>query len=481
MKKMSYAISSALLMAIIAGTPLTAIASLPSAVNGQSTSSLAPMLTKIMPAVVNISAIGEVYDNAGPEAQPNPNSQSNPNNANNSDNQGNQGQNNQGNQGNQNQGPRKFAALGSGVIVDAAKGYILTNAHVIRDARVVTVTLSDGRQKIAKIIGIDPPSDVAVLQIEAKDLTSIPLANSDDLKVGDFVVAIGNPFGLSQTVTSGIVSALQRTDLGIDGVENFIQTDAPINLGNSGGALANLQGQLIGINTAILAPDGGGSIGIGFAIPSNMAKSIMMQLINYGSVRRGLLGIMIQTLNPSLADAFNMPNGTGVVVAQVNPNSPAARAGMQAGDIIQQVDGQKVTNSSQVTNIVGLVRAGSPVNLNILRNGKSIDMHIVITTPNQYLQTTREANPLLFGINLQDFSQISAFHGPVQGVQITGVAEESPAGQAKPVGLRPGDVVISANLKPVHNITELMAEAKQSKQLLLNVLRGGAAMFVVLK
>ena len=477
MKKMSYAISSTLLMAILAGTPLPSVASLPSAVNGQSTPSLAPMLTKIMPAVVNVSAIGEVYDNAGPESNSNANNQNNSNSANNSDNQGNQSQSNQ---GSQNQGPRKFAALGSGVIVDAARGYILTNAHVIRDARVVTITLSDGRQKTAKIIGIDPASDVAVLQIEARNLTAIPLANSDDLKVGDFVVAIGNPFGLSQTVTSGIVSALQRTDLGIDGVENFIQTDAPINLGNSGGALANLQGQLIGINTAILAPDGGGSIGIGFAIPSNMAKSIMMQLINYGSVRRGLLGIMIQTLNPSLADAFNIPNSTGVVVAQVNPNSPAARAGMQAGDIIQQVDGQKVTNSPQVTNIVGLVRAGSPVNLTVLRHGKSIDMHIIITTPNQYLQITKEANPLLFGINMQDFSQVSAFHGPVQGVQVTGVAEESPAGQAKPVGLRPGDVIISANLKPIHNVNELLAEAKQSKQLLLNVLRGSAAMFVVL-
>lgn len=450
--KLSRLLLASFLLAAATLLPTTyAAAVLPPAVNNQVLPSLAPMLQKILPAVVNISVVGQV-------------------------NIGNPFANSNGPQS----GPNKFATLGSGVIIDAKKGYILTNAHVIRYASAVTVSLSDGRQYNAKIIGVDTPSDVAVLQINAQNLTSIPVANSDNLKVGDFVVAVGNPFGLNQTVTSGIVSALQRTGLGIEGYENFIQTDAPINPGNSGGALVNLSGQLIGINTAILAPDGA-NIGIGFAIPSNMAQSVMLQLIKYGSVRRGLLGIMIQTLSPGLADAFKLPNQTGALVAEVNPNSPAAKAGLRPGDVILGVNGQKINDAAQVTNIVGLIRVDSPVSLAILRNGKIIKTQVIIASPNQYLAETRALDPLLFGINMRDFGQVTALHGNVVGVQITGIAEESPAWHASPIGLRPGDIITTANMKPIRNIGDLMVIAKASNELVLNILRGDAAMFVVVK
>lgn len=453
MKKLSLVLPTVVLALTTLAAPMMSSAALPPEINGQALPSLAPMLTKVLPAVVNVSTIGVINPQVDPFAQPTQSAKD---------------------------GPKKFAALGSGVIVDAKNGYILTNAHVIRDATTVTVTLKNGVQKVAKVIGVDNASDVAVLKITADNLTAIPLANSDNAQVGDFVVAIGNPFGLNQTVTSGIVSALQRTDLGIEGYENFIQTDAPINPGNSGGALVNLSGQLIGINTAILAPDGG-NIGIGFAIPSNMAKSIMEQLIKYGSVRRGLLGIMIQSLTPSLADAFHLPNTTGVIVTQVTANSPAAKAGIQTGDIVQSLNGQSVTDAVQITNIIGLLRVGDSVDVKLLRAGKTLDIPVIIASPAEYLQDSQALNPLLFGLNIRNFNQLTALHGAVQGVQITGIAEESPAFHATPVGLRPGDVIISANMKPVQNVDQLLAIAKQSKELVLNVLRGEGAMFVVVK
>src|SRR3989338_11408194 len=289
--------------------------------------SIAPMIQNVLPAVVNIRAQIKITDfNTLREIQKQ--NETNKNNKNND----NDNENN-----NEQTPPGTFVSVASGVIVDATNGYILTNAHVISDAQSVIVTLGDGRHFTAKIIGMDKPSDVALLQIKASNLIPAPMGDSNQLKVGDFVAAIGNPFGLNQTVTSGIVSALGRTTLGIENYENFIQTDAPINSGNSGGALVNMQGQLVGINTAILAPDRG-SIGIGFAIPTNMAKRVMEQLIEYGNVKRGVLGIGAQDITPELAIAFNIHSSKGAAVTQVVSDSPAAQAGIQIGDIITSVN-----------------------------------------------------------------------------------------------------------------------------------------------
>ncbi len=231
-------------------------------------------------------------------------------------------------------------------------------------------------------------------------------------------MAIGNPFGLSQSVTSGIVSALQRTNLGIEGYENFIQTDAPINPGNSGGALVDLEGQLIGINTAIFTPDTG-NVGIGFAVPANVVKSVMNQLIKYGSVRRGLMGIMIQPITPEIAQVLKLNNTNGALVAQIAPDSPAAKAGVRPGDIIQKVNNQQIIKATQVTNIVGLLRVGSKIDLTILRDGKEINVSLITASPKEYQKASMAQNPLLYGVNLRDFNQITALHGLVQGVQIT--------------------------------------------------------------
>lgn len=431
--------------------------------------SLAPMLQKVMPAIVNISVLGvsagKIKDKNADDSQADDEGDSNDDDSADSHSDTNL---------------RKFISLGSGVIVDAHNGYIVTNSHVLRNAKTINVTLSDGRQMTASIIGGDNVADIAVLQIKAKNLSELPLHDIDSTKVGDFVVAIGNPYGLNQTVTSGIVSALQRTNLGIEGYENFIQTDAPINPGNSGGALVNLSGELIGINTAIFSPDGG-NVGIGFAVPSNVVKSVMTQIIKYGSVRRGLMGIMVQPITTNLAEALSLADIKGALVSQVSPESPAAKAGILPGDIIRKIDNTPINLASDVTNIVGLLREGSKINLEILRNKKVLNLSLITASPKEYQKNSMANNPLIYGANLRDFSQITAIHGLVQGVQITGLAEQSPLWRATPLGLRPGDVIVSANMKPVHNTNELLQIAKTSKQLLLNVYRDTGAMFVVVK
>ncbi len=252
---------------------------------------------------------------------------------------------------------RETQATGSGVIVDAAKGYVLTNAHVVENETSITVTTKDNHKYPAKLIGRDADTDVAVLKIEAGHLTAVPFGDADKLQVGDFVVAIGNPFGLGQTVTSGIVSALGRSGLGIEGYEDFIQTDASINPGNSGGPLVDLHGQLVGINTAILAP-GGGNIGIGFAVPINMARRVMDQLITYGEVKRGRIGVAIQDLTPDLAQAMNTSRTTGAVIARVEPGSAADHAGLKSGDLVVAANGAPVRDGSQLRNTIGLSRIG---------------------------------------------------------------------------------------------------------------------------
>jgi serine protease Do len=430
---------------------------MPTAINGQATPSLAPMLQTVMPSVVNVTTQGRTPDNEDAFSQP-PAERGKPDAAS-------KGQ--------------PFQGLGSGVIVDAKLGLIITNAHLTDQAKLITVTLNDGRRYIAKLIGQDVASDIAVLKINATNLKQIDFANPNALQVGDFVVAIGSPFGLSQTVTSGVVSALDRNDLGIEGFENFIQTDASINPGNSGGALVNLQGQLVGINTAILAPNGG-NIGIGFAIPADMAKAIALQIVNYGKVNRGIAGVMMQTLTPELANAFNLPNTKGALISQVMPNSPAALAGLKVGDIIEKINHQEVKNAGQVKNLIGIVRAGSKIQLDILRDKKQIPILLVTTDPKQFDQQVRTADPFLYGLVMQNFDAEVPNIGLVQGVQVLHLKDSTPAWQA---GLRPGDVITSANQMPIHNLNELESIARgQSKQgeLLLNIYRGhGAAFFVV--
>ena len=267
------------------------------------------------------------------------------------------------------QAERETHSIGSGVIVDARGGYVLTNHHVVKGADEILVTLKDRRALKAELIGSDPQTDIAVLRVEAPDLKALPLGDSDQLEVGDYVVAIGNPFGLGQTVTLGIVSALGRSGLRLEAYEDFIQTDAPINPGNSGGALVDLHGQLIGINTAIVAPTGG-NVGIGFAIPINMARLAMEQIIEYGEVRRGRLGIVIQDITPDLAKGLRLESLDGALISQVVPGSPAAGAGLEPGDVIRSIDGKEVRGVADLRNEVGLRRIGEEVELQILRRGK---------------------------------------------------------------------------------------------------------------
>jgi serine protease DegQ len=262
-------------------------------------------------------------------------------------------------------------SAGSGVIVDAANGYVLTNHHVIANASEVYVTLKDRRRLKAKLVGSDPPTDIAVLKIEPDRLTALPFGDSDQLEVGDYVVAIGNPFGLGQTVTSGIVSALGRSGLNIEGYEDFIQTDASINPGNSGGALVNLRGELVGINSAIIAP-AGGNIGIGFAVPSNMARSVMQQIIATGSVRRGRLGIEMQAVTQELADSLGLSEIRGALIARVEPGSPADRSGLRAGDVIIAINGRDVENPSDLRARVGSTPIGERVDLTVVRGGRRL-------------------------------------------------------------------------------------------------------------
>jgi len=286
---------------------------------------------------------------------------------------------------------RETQATGSGVIVDAAQGYVMTNAHVVENASNIEVTTKDNRRLTAKLIGRDADTDIAVLQIPTGSLTAVPIGDSDRLQVGDFVLAIGNPFGLGQTVTSGIISALGRSGLGIEGYEDFIQTDASINPGNSGGPLVDLQGRVVGINTAILAP-GGGNVGIGFAVPINMARQVMDQLVNYGEIKRGRIGVAIQDLTPDLAQALGTRHTQGAVIARVEPGSPAERAGLRTNDLVVAINGAPMRSGTELRNRVGLSRIGDEVELTVERGGaeRTVSVRIEKATTTAQRQRPRQ-------------------------------------------------------------------------------------------
>ncbi len=369
-------------------------------------------------------------------------------------------------------------ALGSGVIVDAKKGYILTNNHVIENAQEITVTLRDGRHFTAKVVGADPEVDLAVLQIKADDLKAIEFGNSDTLEVGDYAVAIGNPFGLGQTVTSGIVSALGRSGLGIEGYEDFIQTDASINPGNSGGALVDLNGRLIGVNTAIVGPSGG-NVGIGFAIPSNMAKNVMTQLIQYGAVHRGQLGVTVQNITPDLADALHLKNTSGALIAGVEKGSAAEKAGLKTGDVITGINGEEVKSAGQLRNDVGLLRVGVEVRLDYLRDGKRRQARAIIAEIKQEKVDAKKYDERLAGATLGGMEARSAMGGATKGVEVIAVEQGSPAWR---VGLRQGDVILSVNRQPVQNPQDVGKALKGNNQgILLNIQRGNGALFITIQ
>jgi serine protease Do/serine protease DegQ len=372
---------------------------------------------------------------------------------------------------------RKTESLGSGVIVDADKGYIITNNHVIDKAEEIDVTLTDGRSYKAKLIGTDPETDIAVIQVKADKLTALTMTNSDSLRVGDFAVAIGNPFGLGQTVTSGIISALGRSGLGIEGYEDFIQTDASINPGNSGGALVNLNGELIGINTAIFSRSGG-NIGIGFAIPINLARDVMMQLVDHGEVKRGRIGAQAQDITPDLAQAFNLPNGKGgAVITQVSPGSAADKAGLKAGDIVLEINGKTVKDSTDLRNLIGLLRIGKKVDMTVLHEGNRKQLTAVIQEPVTAEKKGKGLHKKLAGAQFGDIVEGSPLYGRIEGVVVTKVERDSPAAAAS---LRKGDIIISANRKKIKSLSDFKAAIKGSSKLLLNIRRGNSALFLYL-
>jgi serine protease DegQ len=371
---------------------------------------------------------------------------------------------------------------GSGVIIDAKNGYILTNNHVIADADKVTVYLKDKRQFQAKIVGSDEGTDIALLKIDADNLSELTLGDSDTLQVGDFVVAIGNPFALGQTVTSGIVSALGRGGINPEGYEDFIQTDASINPGNSGGALVDLNGQLVGINSAIIAPSGG-NVGIGFAVPSNMAAAVVKQLLEYGEVRRGMLGVTIEDLSPELAAGLGLDIKQGAVVRCVQPDSPADKAGLEAGDVITQVGGHDVAGSSDLRNKIGLTPMGSTVDLTFMRNGarKNASATIAKASSLQSSACGDGGAPIqrLDGAEFRDLGPSDPQYRHVQGVVVASVEQGSAAEMS---GLMAGDIITAVNYRPVSNVQELSAAiAQQSRGIGLSIVRGQTRLFLTIQ
>ncbi len=444
-------LAAALLTASSAGI----YAALPASVNGNEVPSLAPLVEKTSPAVVNIRTKATVSAPNNPLMQDPffrrffgvPDGQ---------------------------QRQREVSSAGSGVIVDAKKGYILTNHHVIDKADEIKVFLDDDRALDATVVGSDEGTDIAVIQVEQKEnLTSMRLGNSDKLRVGDFVLAIGNPFGLEHTVTSGIVSAKGRRGINREGYEDFIQTDASINPGNSGGALINLNGELVGINSAIYSQNGG-NIGIGFAIPVNIAESIMGQILEFGEVKRGLLGVSIRDFSAETAEAMGMDTDldNGAMVEEVFPDSAAEKAGVEVGDVIIGVDGQKITDAGELRTAIGLKRTGAKVKLRVIRNGESriIPATLAELTADAVVAAT-ESGEIHPGLAGAEFSTYDRKSQPYDG---TGVIVDSvaPGSPAEFTGLENNDIISLVNQQPVENVADLRKSAKDQSLLVLKIYRG---------
>jgi serine protease Do/serine protease DegQ len=444
-------------LAVAAFSGTAAYAVLPTApVADSPMPSLAPMVKRISPSVVNIATRGTIKEKPGqrnpllddpffrrffevpPDAKPR---------------------------------ERQFQSAGSGVIVDAKNGYIITNHHVIENASEITITLLDNRSFSAKIIGSDEGADIAVLQAKQPSLIAMSLGDSSHLEVGDFVIAVGNPFGLQHTVTAGIVSALGRSGINPEGYEDFIQTDASINPGNSGGALVNLRGELVGINSAILSGSGG-NIGIGFAIPVNMVKGVMDQLIKYGQVKRGVLGVNIYNVTPEIAKEFGLAESSGALVAGVAQGSAAEHAGVKTGDIITSINGNNMKSASELRNAIGMLRVGDKVDIGLLRDGKAHKVTALIAERGEAESANAvDINQGLEGVELVD----AADNG---GVLVRAVVDGSPAAQA---GLRPNDLIVGVGRTPVSNTKTFREAAKGANVLVLNVRRGSAALLIPIR
>ena len=445
---------------LVIALPLTLSAALPAAVDGQALPSLAPMLEKITPAVVNIATRGKSRRRIEFPIPSNPLFK------------------------------RFFnvpsidriqetSSLGSGVIVDAEHGLILTNNHVIKDAYQINVTLTDGRELSAEIIGRDPDTDVAVIQVPAEDLVQVPMADSGTLRVGDFVVAIGNPFGLGQTVTSGIVSALGRSGLGIESIEDFIQTDASINVGNSGGALVNLRGELVGINTAIYGAGNQGNIGIGFAIPVNMARDIMKQLIDFGEVRRGRLGAQGQDLTAQLAQAFGINRNNGFIVTQIESGSPADKSGLKVGDVIVAANDKAIRSTRDMHNLAGLQRIGQTIELKLFRNGSEVNLPVKI----QPIEISKVDGGLLHvklnGAMVGEIHEQHLQRGRVDYLQVMEVRKTSNAWDS---GFRVGDIIYSINKELTRNFDEAFQLVESSNgDMVMSIHRDNRELYIILK
>jgi serine protease Do len=481
MKKKTLMLSALALSLSMALAPVTVSAAQTASSDSLQQPSLAPMLEKVMPSVVSISVEGtttvktprmpqqfqQFFGYNSPFCQDGSPFQGSP-----------MCQNGDGAGGNggapvPDTQQEKFRALGSGVIINAEKGYVVTNNHVVNNATKIQVQLSDGRRYDAKVIGKDPSSDIALIQLqEAKNLTAVKIADSDNLRVGDYTVAIGNPYGLGETVTSGIVSALGRSGLNVENYENFIQTDAAINRGNSGGALVNLNGELIGINTAILAPDGG-NIGIGFAIPSNMVKNLTAQMVEFGQVKRGELGVQGTELNSELAKAMKVDAQRGAFVSQVLPDSAAAKAGIKAGDVIVSMNGKPLSSFASLRAEVGSLPVGTTLKLGLLRDGKPVDVSVKLQ---QSSQSKVQSATIYTGIEGADLSNIEA---GTKGVRVDNV---KPGSAAARIGLKKGDVIQGVNQQVVTNLGELrkVLDSKPSV-LALNVKRGDSSIYLLMQ
>ena len=443
--------------ALSMGGPTQLHAALPAQVGETPMPTLAPMIKKVSPSVVSIRTRGTLENPRGPnplledpffrrffgDQFPQ-------------------------------QGPsqRQFQAAGSGVVVDEKNGYIITNAHVVENASEIAVTTQDGHNFTAKVVGSDPGTDVAVIKLNETDakLPAITFGDSGNAEVGDFVVAIGNPFGLEHTVTSGIISALGRSGINPDGYEDFIQTDASINPGNSGGALVNLKGELVGINSAIFSGSGG-NIGIGFAVPVNLVKNVMGELIQYGEVKRGLLGVNIQTLAPDDTEAVGVPANTqGALVTQVQKGSAAEKAGIKINDVLTSINGHSVKTGGELRNSIGLLRVGDKVEVGLLRDGKPRKVTAVIGQRSDISQVAADFHPNLEGATLEDTED--------GGVIVRDVAAGSPAALS---GLRPNDVIVGVNRARIGDLNGLKEAARGQKALLLNIRRGGVELGLLVR